>query len=144
MSLLRFQADGLEADLNAAFAETKNFNENEQLEPALAPLLTRALDATRSVAGVTASTVDQAAYIAAVRGAIDANSALWSALLDQQDVMLGSREDRDLERRRFALTAVGVALVVAMLLTLWVARRISRNVGAVAAAAEQLAAGDLG
>jgi methyl-accepting chemotaxis protein len=143
VALLRFQTDGLEADLNTAFAETKNFNKREELEPALSPLLARALDDTALVAELTGPTVDQTAYRAAVRKAVDANKALWSALLDQEDAMLRSREEGDLDRRRFALTAVFVALLASLLLMSWVARRISRSVGAVAAAAEQLEAGNL-
>jgi methyl-accepting chemotaxis protein len=58
--------------------------------------------------------------------------------------MLAARRDTQLASRQFAFTAVLVALLIAVLLTLWLARRISHNVGAVATAAEGLADGDLG
>jgi methyl-accepting chemotaxis protein len=63
-------------------------------------------------------------------------------LFDEEDRMLHSRESGDLNRRRLEITAVGVSLLVSLLLTPWVARRISRNVASVATAASQLAAGD--
>ena len=142
-SLLRFQVSGLESDLTTAFAETPRFNDNDELEPALAPLLTSAVDATNRVADMTDPAVDRTAFSTAVRDAIDRNMALWSALFEQQDLMLHSRQDGDLNRRQFAFSAVFVALLASVLLTLWVARRISRDVGTVAAAAGQLAGGDL-
>jgi methyl-accepting chemotaxis protein len=142
-ALLRFQVSGLQSDMATAFAETKNFNENEELEPALSPLVASAVDATTRVADLTGPAVDRPTYAAAVRDAIDRNTALWSALFEQEDTMLESRQDGDLARRRFAFTAVFFALVASALLTLWVARRITRDVGTVAVAAGHLAAGDL-
>ncbi|HEX7168434.1 MAG TPA: methyl-accepting chemotaxis protein, partial [Acidimicrobiales bacterium] len=144
VALLRYQSDGLATDLDTAFAETPNFNDNDELQPALSPLLASARDATAAVADASVPGADRAAHAAAVREAINAHAALWTALIDQEDTMLESRKGVDLGRRRFALTVVGLVLVAAALLTLWVARRISRNVGAVADAAGQLAGGDLG
>ncbi|MEA3019180.1 MAG: methyl-accepting chemotaxis protein, partial [Actinomycetota bacterium] len=142
-ALLRFQADGLRTDLETAFTETKNFNKNAELKPALEPLLASAVSATSRVADTTDPAVDRTSYGADVRVAIDRNTALWSALFEQEDKMLHHRENGDLGRRRFALSAVFLALVASVILTLWVARRITRNVGSVADAAGQLAAGDL-
>ena len=144
VTLLRYQMDGLAVDLDTAFAETPNFSDNDELKPALDPLLAAATDATDSVTELSVAGADRAAHAAAVREAIDAHAALWTELLEQQDTMLEHRKDGDLGRRRFALTVVALALIGAVLLTLWVARRISRNVGAVAEAAGQLAGGDLG
>jgi methyl-accepting chemotaxis protein len=144
VALLRYQMDGLAADLDTAFAETPNFNDNDGLKPALEPLLVTARDATNAVADLTTAGTERTAHAAAVREAVDAHSALWTELIEQQDSMLEHRKDGDLGRRRFALTVVVLALIFAVLLTLWVARRISRNVGAVAEAAGHLAGGDLG
>jgi methyl-accepting chemotaxis protein len=143
-ALLQYQADGLKSDLETAFDETPNFNKDKNLEPALAPLSKRALAATQAVVQSTTVSVDPAAHAAAVREAMDAHSALWTELFQQEDSMLKSRHSGDLGRRRFALTTVFIVLVAAAALTLWVARRISRNVGAVKDAAGHLAAGDLG
>ncbi len=142
-ALLRFQVEGLESDLETAFAETKRFNENDELEPALAPLLASTVDATTRVADLADVNVDRSTFSAAVRDAIDRNTVLWTALLEQQEKMLHSRQDGDLGRRRFAFAAVFLALLASAALTLWVARRITRDVGTVATAAGQLAGGDL-
>ncbi|MEO7430371.1 MAG: hypothetical protein ABIY48_13425, partial [Acidimicrobiales bacterium] len=48
-ALLRAQIDGLVIDLDTAFAETPRFNESDELEPTLRPLLTQAVDATERV-----------------------------------------------------------------------------------------------
>ena len=143
VALLRFQIDGLVADLDAAFAETVNFNQSDELEPALTPLLETARGATAAVADLTTPNTDRDAHGAAVREAIDAHDSLWTELFEQEESMLDSRKSADLGRRRFALSTVLVALVAAVILTLWVARRISRNVGAVADAAGHLASGEL-
>jgi methyl-accepting chemotaxis protein len=143
-ALLRFHADALRVDLGTAFAETKNFNNSSDLKHVLSPLLARATSATTRVADSTTASVEHATYEAAIRDAIDANSALWSALFNQEDTMLHSRQNGDLDRRRFEVAAVGSALMLSLLLTVWVAWRMTRNVGSVAAAASRLAAGDLG
>ncbi|MEY2568002.1 MAG: methyl-accepting chemotaxis protein [Actinomycetota bacterium] len=143
-ALLTYQADGLKTDLQTAFAETVHFNKNHDLEPALSPQLNRAMDTTKTVIDATSVSVDPAGYASAVREAIDAHNGLWTELFKQEDVMLRSRRSGDLARRKFALTTVFLVLVAAVALTLWVARRISRNVGAVSDAAGHLAGGDLG
>ena len=135
LALLEYQVDGLRADLDTAYVETSRFNENEGLQPALAPLHERARAATQAAA--------QTLEPVAVRDAIDAHSALWTELIDQEDVMLQHRRDESLGRRSFALTTVAIAVVLAAALTLLVARRISRNVGEVADAAGHLSRGDL-
>jgi methyl-accepting chemotaxis protein len=144
VTLLRYQVDGLKTDLETAFAETKNFNKSTELKPTLSPLLARALTAATQVADMTGPAVARPVYAAAVREAMDANTALWDALIDQEDNMLRTRRDNELASRQFAFGAVVAVLLVAVVLTLWLARRISRNVGAVATAAEALTVGDLG
>ena len=143
IALLQYQVDGLAADLDTAFAETPRFNKNDELQPALAQLHDAARDATIEVAELSTVGVSPSVHAAATREAINAHLTLWTALLDQEDKMLETRKNGDLERRRFALGVVAVVVIAAILLTLWVARRISRNVGAVADAAGELASGDL-
>jgi methyl-accepting chemotaxis protein len=141
-ALLRFHVQALKTDLETAYAETKNFNKNSELQPTLAPLLARAVETSTAVADLTRPNVDHAAYDAAVGDAIDANVSLWSSLFDQEDKMLQSRESADLDRRQFEITAAGITLFLSLLLTGW-AWGISRNVSEVAAAASRLAGGDL-
>jgi methyl-accepting chemotaxis protein len=141
-ALLRFHVQALKTDLETAYAQTKNFNKNSELQPTLAPLLARAVETSTAVADLTRPNVDHAAYDAAVGDAIDANVSLWSSLFDQEDKMLQSRESADLDRRQFEITAAGITLFLSLLLTGW-AWGISRNVSEVAAAASRLAGGDL-
>jgi methyl-accepting chemotaxis protein len=143
-ALLRYQLDGLRSDVDTAVAETRNFNENDQLRPALSPLVKRASDATEAVLTATGPAAEPAPYAELVRDSLDAHSALWTELFKQEDTMLHDRRAGDLGRRRVAFATVFLVLVAAAALTLWVARRISRNVGAVADAAGDLAGGDLG
>jgi len=143
VALLRFHVKDLTTDLETAFAETKNFNRNSELQPTLAPLLTRATEATTAALDLTRPSVDRTAYRIAVRDAIDANTSLWSSLFDQEDKMLRSRVSSDLDRRQLQIIAVAIALLPSGLLTVWVARGISINVARVAGAASRLAAGDL-
>jgi methyl-accepting chemotaxis protein len=143
VALLRFHADALESDLQTAFAETKNFNESSSLEPTLTPLLERAIETTRAAADLVAPGVDPADLDAAVQQAVDANNSLWVGLFDQEDEMVRSRQSGDPAQRRFQIIVVALAVLLALLLTLWVAWRMSRNIGAVVTAASTLAAGDL-
>lgn len=141
-ALLRFHTLALKTDLETAFAETRNFNNNSELRPTLAPLLARAVATTTKVADLTEPNVGQVVYNAAVREAIDANTSLWSSLFDQQDTMLRARESTDQSRRQFELSAAGITLLLSLLMTGW-ALGISRNVSEVATASSRLAAGDL-
>jgi methyl-accepting chemotaxis protein len=142
-ALLRFHSDAVKADLDTAFAETKNFNNDKELAATLSPLANRVEAATNAVADRATPGVDHTAFDAAVRDAIDANTTLWGGLFDQEDKMLHSRQSGDLGRRQFEITAVSIVLLISLALTFWLARRISRNVTSVAGAASLLAAGDL-
>src|SRR4029077_11790587 len=88
VTLLRYQLDGLKTDMDTAFAETKNFNNNKDLQATLSPLVGRAVSATNHVADLTAAGVAPATYASAVRDAMDAHTSLWDTLFDQEDVML--------------------------------------------------------
>ncbi|MDQ1536213.1 MAG: methyl-accepting chemotaxis protein [Actinomycetota bacterium] len=141
-ALLRYHVQALKTDLETAFAETKNFNKSSEMQPTLSPLLARAVKTSSSVADLTRPNVSHAVYDNAVRDSVDANSATWSSLFDQQDKMLQARERVDLDRRQFELTLAGITLLLSVLMTAW-ALGISRNVSEVASAASRLAAGDL-
>jgi len=141
-ALLRLHIQALKTDLETAFAETKNFNKNGELQPTLAPLLARAVDTSNAVADLTRPGVSQPAYDAAVRDAIDASVSIWTGLFDQQDKMLQTRLSVDLDRRQFEINAAAITLLLSLLMTGW-ALGISRNVSEVASAAARLAAGDL-
>ena len=71
VALLHYQLDALKVDMDTAFAETKNFNNNKDLQATLSPLVGRAVSATNHVADLTAAGVAPATYASAVRGKID-------------------------------------------------------------------------
>jgi methyl-accepting chemotaxis protein len=153
VALLREHADALDSDLATAFREAPNFSKVESLQPTLGPLGERAHSAATALAAAATaaltgrpvagrSAVDRAALTAALSEFDAAVGSLWPALFDQEDAMLRARLKGDEDRKAFALFAVLAALVVSIALTVAVARRIAQNVGAVARAAEDLAAGD--
>jgi methyl-accepting chemotaxis protein len=148
VALLREHADALASDLATAFREAPNFSHVQSLQPTLGPLVDRTHAAATTLANASAAAlaggpnVDRAALTGAVAELDASVHSLWPALFDQEDAMLRARHGRDSHRERFALLAVLAALAVSVALTFAVARRIARNVGAVARAAEDLAAGD--
>ena len=148
LGLLQANSDGVRDDLKNSFATAEDFSRSDELEPALQPLLDRALGTTNALIGLTQKVatglpVDPTAFTTALAQAVGAHVVLWRSLFDQQDKMLGLRRAGDLHRRDIALYSVAAALALSVLLTFFIARRISRNVRTVARAAENLAAGDL-
>lgn len=148
LGLLRANSDGVRDDLKNSFATVNAFSHNAELKPALQPLLDRALGSTNALIGLTQKAaggqpVDSTAYDTALADAVDAHVVLWRSLFDQEDKMLGLRRAGDLHRRDVALYSVAAALALSLLLTFFIAWRISRSVRTVAHAAESLAAGDL-
>ena len=148
VAVLREHADALAADVATAVREAPNFSRLQTLQPTLGPLVDRTLAATTALGDAATATlaggpnIDRAALDAALSELDAGMHALWPALLDQEDAMLNVRLDGDTGRKRFALLAVLAALALSVGLTFAVARRITGNVGAVARAAEDLAAGD--
>ena len=142
-ALVQANLDGLETDFDTAIAEAPNFSNNDGLAAALAPLRERAKTATEAVIRLAGPDADRTALVGAVRDAIDSHGTLWNELLEQERTMLHTRQDGDLSHRRVVLSIIAVVVVAAVLLTLWVARRLSRNVGVVSDAAGRIAAGDL-
>jgi signal transduction histidine kinase/CheY-like chemotaxis protein/HPt (histidine-containing phosphotransfer) domain-containing protein/HAMP domain-containing protein len=151
VQILELRASEIESGIKRAIASTADFNGNEDLERVLLPLLEPLVGAIRDVTGLTTRevvlaeppTVAPGVYAAALDKALAASARLWSALFDQQDAMLHHRQAGDYERQRTALVTVALLLVAIVMLTLLIARRISRGVGAVATAAAALAEGDL-
>jgi methyl-accepting chemotaxis protein len=144
VALLRENFDALRSDLDTAYAVTKDFNKNGDLQSVLAPLMARASEPTTKVLDAAGGNdVSRSSFDASVRESVDANAALWTGLLDQEAQMLRSRLDGDMSRRVVALSLVAASLCFSIVLTTIVARRLSRNIGAVASSARTLAAGDL-
>ena len=141
--LLKYQLDGLASDLQTAYDTTADFNHGTDLKPSLSPLGKDAADTSSKALKQAVASPDPSAFDATVRDAIDAHTALWAAQFDQEDKLLHTRLNGFLSQRRSAFTLVSIALLLAIGLTLWVTRQISRRVGNVATAASSLAGGDL-
>jgi signal transduction histidine kinase/ActR/RegA family two-component response regulator/HAMP domain-containing protein len=150
VTLLKSTAEGMNQNLEIAFDEATRTGKPD-VEPALGPLLNRAVGSVTELIRVTAQDVifpasvqvDTPAYGALVDHALETNAALWTRLLDEEQKLLEIRRHTDLDRRAFALRSVLVAVALSLVLIFVLARRISRNVGAVAEASAELAAGDL-
>ncbi|MCZ1011472.1 response regulator [Streptomyces lydicus] len=141
----------LRRQLDRAFESTGAFNKNKQLRPVLAPLLRSAEQSTGALNRATAGqavrpvspsvTADRYATLAS--RASQANSSLWRAMFDQEDVMLRARLDGFTERRAIAFGAIGAAMVTTATIAALMSRRITRNVSEVSRASHILAEGDL-
>lgn len=148
VGLLQASNDGVRDDLEKSFTTVGSFSRSRDLRPALQPLGDRAVAATGRLVGLAknlaaGSAAGLSAYNSALTQAVEAHTALWRSLFDQQGRMLEIRQAADLDRRDGALYRVGAALALSILLTFLVARGITRSVRTVANAAESLAAGDL-
>ena len=151
VQILQLRASEIESGINRGIAATGDFNDNRDLRPVLSPLLSSLVGSIREVVGLTTREVVVAdppsvapdSYAATLDQALTATARLWTALFDQQDAMLHTRQAGDFGRQRTALVTVALVLVAIVLLALLIARRISRGVSAVATAATALAEGDL-
>ena len=139
-------------DLDRAISETHRFNHEASLGPALMGPSAQAvtdvevveqLVTAHIVASSAASISGTADTRVVVASALETNSALWRALFDEEDRMLATRKAGDLGRQRVALLSVAGAVLLVLGIAFILARRISRDVGAVATAAQALAEGDL-
>ncbi|MFI2259183.1 response regulator [Streptomyces tubercidicus] len=141
----------LRRQLDRAFESTGAFNNNKQLRPVLAPLLR---SAEQSTGALNRATADQAVrpvspsvtadrYATLASRASQANSSLWRAMFDQENVMLRARLDGFTERRAIAFGAIGAAMATTATIAALMSRRITRNVSEVARASHTLAEGDL-
>jgi signal transduction histidine kinase/ActR/RegA family two-component response regulator/HAMP domain-containing protein len=151
VALLKAASDDMARNLAVAFRESATSSAGDDLESALGPLLNAALGRIaalnrlmiENVSAPSGAVIDVAAHGRAVMDAVSANADLWRALLDQEQRLLEIRRDFYLNRKGVALRSVVAAVAVSLLLTLLLARRISRNVGEVAETSTRLAAGDL-
>jgi signal transduction histidine kinase/DNA-binding response OmpR family regulator len=141
----------LQNSIHRAVLGTPRYNRSRTLGPVLLPLLAQASGTVQALSGTTTSRVIESprpevsipAYRAAAATAIAANVRLWNALLGQERTMLGSRRSGAVGARTRDLWSVGAVLVLFILFALAIARRISRDIGSVAATATELARGDL-
>ena len=142
-ALVEQHATALVDDVATAIREAPNFSGSASLDNLTAPAA-RVSQAAAALADlVRAGDSDPDAIVAALTDLDVAARSLWPALLDEEDAMLHVRLDGDLGRQRTAFLSVLAAVVVSAVLTFIVARRITRNVGSVAAAARHVADGDL-
>jgi len=143
-TLMRFHTDGLEVDVTTAVQRTTEFSKNRDLGSVLQPLVAVAAERGRALADAATAPTESGGAVRVDSGpTLDAYSALWPALLDQEQRMLQTRQDGDIGRRRVALGLVGLSVGVSLVLTSLLARSMSRNIQAVASGAEAIAGGAL-
>ncbi|RSM65147.1 hypothetical protein DMH04_49750 [Kibdelosporangium aridum] len=151
VAMLMRHADVLQDNLFTAFRATGTTAEGRAMRDVLAPQLRTAYLAvtdlatmtTRDFVEATTVRVDRTAYARAIEDAAATMTTLWATILDQEALMLQFRQASDVEDRTFALLGVLVAFAITMVLTVWLARRMSTDVGAVARGAATLAQGNL-
>ncbi|MCE7010756.1 EAL domain-containing protein [Kibdelosporangium philippinense] len=151
VAMLMRHADVLQDNLFTAFRATGNTGEGRAMRDVLAPQLRTAYLAvtdlatmtTRDFVEATTVRVDRTAYARAIDDAAATMATLWASILDQEAQMLQTRQASDMEDRTFALVGVLIAFAITMVLTVWLARRMSSDVGAVARGAATLAQGNL-
>jgi diguanylate cyclase (GGDEF)-like protein/PAS domain S-box-containing protein len=144
-------ADVLQDNLFTAFRAVGDSPEANNVRTGLSPQLRAAYMSVTDLATMTtrdfveSGTVrlDREAYKRAVDNASTAVTALWTAIYDQQEQLLRARQKTDVTDRTMAFLMVFVAFIVTMLLTVWLARRMSTGIGAVARGAKRLARGNL-
>lgn len=137
--------------IDRAIKETPHFNQDKDLRSAVEPLLSTAtssidklLRATERLAsGKAEASVSPAQYTSMVTDAQTAHAGLWKTLLAQEDDMLRARQVSLEEQDRWVLSGVALAVLMVTALTVFLARRMARNVGSISDAARELAAGNL-
>nr|CTQ89688.1 diguanylate cyclase/phosphodiesterase (GGDEF & EAL domains) with PAS/PAC sensor(s) [Kibdelosporangium sp. MJ126-NF4] len=151
VAMLMRHTDVLQDNLFTAFRATSTTADGRAMRDQLAPQLRTAYLAvtdlatmtTRDFVEATTVRVDRTAYARAVGDAAATIATLWTGILDQEKRLLQIRQDSDVADRTFALVGVLAAFAITMLLTVWLARRMSTDVGAVARGATSLAKGNL-
>ncbi|MET0233116.1 MAG: EAL domain-containing protein, partial [Kibdelosporangium sp.] len=148
--LLR-HTDVVQDSLFTTFRAIGDNAETQSVRDALAPRLRTAYMSVTDLATMTTRDfvesnsvqLNREDYKSAVETASDAMTALWSAVFEQENHLLQLRQSNDVADRAFALSMVLIAFVFTVLLTIWLARRMSSDVGAVARGATRLAGGNL-
>jgi methyl-accepting chemotaxis protein len=131
VALMMAAADGLKTDVDTAIQETPQINDHRGLKPGLDGPLANALSALdrlaqavlRGVVLAPEPRLSGAELASAIEAARSANALLWEALLDHEDVMLGTRLAKDIGRKR---RVVGGSMVVFALMAL-LALVVGRN-----------------
>ncbi|MBP2325085.1 diguanylate cyclase (GGDEF)-like protein/PAS domain S-box-containing protein [Kibdelosporangium banguiense] len=144
-------ADVIQDNLFTTFRAIGDSPETHSVREALAPQLRAAYMAVTDLATTTtrdfveSGTVrlNRADYKRSVENASNAMTSLWTAIFEQEGRLLQLRQSSDIGDRTLALSMVLVAFIITMLLTIWLARRMSGDVGAVARGATRLAGGNL-
>ncbi|WP_406411138.1 response regulator [Streptomyces sp. NBC_01614] len=149
--LLSQQLEQLTDALNRAFEGTLSNNQNDDLRPTLAPLLSQVSTSVNALIGSANQQVSSGRSDlslgdaqALTRDALHASKQLWNAMFDQEEHMLQTRISQVETRHTVLLVAIGTGLALIVALTTLMARSIARNVSSVAEAARSLTAGDLG
>ena len=134
LSLLRAQVQGAQDDLAQSIAFARNaasvpIAPLEQADADADTRLTALLDAmdTRFVVG-TAPTIGRAEYFATATETIDAHFGLASKTLDVLREELSNRLSGLRSERRRSLGGVGLAVLAALALLVWISRRITQPV----------------
>jgi diguanylate cyclase (GGDEF)-like protein/PAS domain S-box-containing protein len=144
-------ADALQDDLFTTFKAGGNSPEAQALRNDLGPRLRTAYMAIASLTTLTTREfvesptiqLDRDVYGRAIDRAVSAVNTLWTALFDQEGSMLQVRHASDSLARTYALLGVLAVFAITLILTIWLSRRMSADVGAVARGATTLAGGDL-
>jgi diguanylate cyclase (GGDEF)-like protein/PAS domain S-box-containing protein len=150
LPVLTLRTAELRTNLETAFRDLGQATTG-QIHDAMAPLLDSTdrrisylISETTSLLSPTAPTgLDRVGYQQAVDESRTALVELSQTLLQQERRLLDARQARDGRKRAVGAFAILAAVVVTVLLTGWLSRRITRGVGTVAGAASALAAGDL-
>ncbi|MFI1154914.1 response regulator [Streptomyces sp. NPDC020817] len=120
-------------------------------EPGFQPLVKRLDQSVTSLARMSSALaassgqegVSQAAYAAQLSQVANANERLWDAVWVQAHDLLHARTRLEAQRRLAVLSSIAAVLAVTTALTLLVGRRMVKDLGNVAQAAESLSGGNL-
>ncbi|WP_369369155.1 response regulator (plasmid) [Streptomyces sp. CG4] len=151
-SALKEDVSQLSRNMSRAFVETlHHHNNNRNLQPTLGPLLQR-LD--QSVASLTAFSgqlpasgrpgVSANAYAGLTSAAQHANVQFAEALWGQANAIVHTRQHLEVLRRTVTLFSIAFVLALVIVLTAAISRRMVKDLGNLAGAAEALTRGDLG
>ncbi|MDH6137590.1 signal transduction histidine kinase/DNA-binding response OmpR family regulator/HPt (histidine-containing phosphotransfer) domain-containing protein/HAMP domain-containing protein [Kitasatospora sp. MAA4] len=142
----------LQTTLSRAFADTPHINNDRNLQPTVGPLLQQLGQSVTSLAAVSnqlatssgPQSVSASAYTTQLAATRQADGRLSDALWGQGNAMLHTREHRDFLHNVATLSIIGAALALVTAMTVFIGRRMVKDLGNVAEAADSLTRGDLG
>ncbi len=151
VEVLAIAGETVTADIQVAITQSAGLSGSETLGPTLTPVNERASQAVAALEtavhddlvdpGVVPS--DTAPLLQHLDETAAGYQALWPALLTEEDAMLMIRQDKGAAAQRSQLLLVIALLVVPLLATVWISRRLSRDLTRMAATAEVVSQGDL-